>query len=74
MARTRNHGVRIPDDLLTLAAHVLDIPDGASSAVVIRTALARIAGVDVSDYTPVKTGRPRGARTHRQTEDGEQAA
>ncbi len=57
---TRNYGVRVPDALFAEVVRALDVPADMRPADVIRTALARVAGVDVADHTPRATGRPPG--------------
>ncbi|THJ75123.1 hypothetical protein [Candidatus Frankia alpina] len=57
---TRNYGVRVPDALFAEVVRALDAPADMRPADVIRTALARVAGVDVADHTPRATGRPPG--------------
>jgi hypothetical protein len=60
--RTPVAAVAIPPALLTAARQALGTPDAAASDVV-RAALASLAGVDVADYTPRRTGRPPRRRT-----------
>lgn len=57
MPRTQRVKVSVKPDLIMLAGSALGMPDAGVSDVV-RTALAKVAGVDVSDHTPRRTGRP----------------
>jgi hypothetical protein len=74
---TRNYGVRVPDALFAEVVRALDVPADMRPADVIRTALARVAGVDVADHTPRATGRPPGpdrAKRAGGTEPGPESA
>lgn len=57
MAGTKTVGVRTPDALIGKVRTALNAPDLPVSDLV-RTALARVAGVNVEDYTPAGPGRP----------------
>lgn len=65
MTQTPTLNVTVPPELADAARAAL--PNGATltRTELVRAALAHVAGVDVRDYTPVRTGRPRGAKTRR---------
>lgn len=68
MARTPRRQVVLPAELVSAARDAVPGGHDLDLSKLVRLGLAELAGVDIDEHTPRKTGRPHGARTRNRTQ------